>query len=241
MRSTATANSDVSVMKAPGKASSRTKSKERPQGRLHTLPYDLLLHISNYLNKQDIDTLRNVRSRIRFVPRSRTNGSQTCKMLSEFSLTRPVYRRLAHDLLLRCRALPLQGFQNLRDLPTEQLKWCVDQACRLESAWRTRGPRPLSREANCLDYDPGPNKLGPNNWYKVLSSPDGEEIDWLSPITSSYTLCSTRTGKVLCWDVKQDRCLGSWDPGEGWELWKCRVEFDEREVYFTMAKVLSGV
>ena len=25
-----------------------------------------------------------------------------------------------------------------------------------------------------------------------------------------------------------------------WELWKCRVEFDEQAVYFTMARVLKG-
>ncbi|KAG6867405.1 hypothetical protein C0993_003197 [Termitomyces sp. T159_Od127] len=75
-------------------------------------------------------------------------------------------------------------------------------------------------------------------WYKVVSAPPGEEVDWLSPITSSYTLCATKTGKVVCWDVQTDRCLAEWSPGERWELWKCRVEFEEKTVYFTMAKVL---
>jgi hypothetical protein len=30
------------------------------------------------------------------------------------------------------------------------------------------------------------------------------------------------------------------DAEKKWELWKCRVEFDERAVYFTMARVLEG-
>jgi hypothetical protein len=75
-------------------------------------------------------------------------------------------------------------------------------------------------------------------WYKVVSAPPSEEVDWLSPITSSYTLCATKSGKVVCWDVQSDSCLAEWNPGERWELWKCRVEFDERTVYFTMAKIL---
>lgn len=77
-------------------------------------------------------------------------------------------------------------------------------------------------------------------WYKVVSAPPDEEVDWLSPITSSYTLCATKSGKVVCWDVQSDSCLAEWNPGERWELWKCRVEFEERTVYFTMAKILDG-
>jgi len=79
-----------------------------------------------------------------------------------------------------------------------------------------------------------------NSWYKIVSAPPGEEVDWLSPITSSYTLCATKGGKVVCWDVQTDTCLAEWNPGARWELWKCRVEFEERTVFFTMAKVLAG-
>jgi hypothetical protein len=79
----------------------------------------------------------------------------------------------------------------------------------------------------------------PRKWYKVVRSPPQEEVDWLSPITSSYTLCATKSGKVVCWDVHSDSCLAEWNPGERWELWKCRVEFEERTVFFTMAKILS--
>lgn len=77
-------------------------------------------------------------------------------------------------------------------------------------------------------------------WYKVVRAPPDEEIDWLSPITSSYTLCATKRGKVVCWDVQTDQALAEWNPGEKWELWKCRVEFEQRTVFFTMAKVISG-
>ncbi|KAG1903415.1 uncharacterized protein F5891DRAFT_1127250 [Suillus fuscotomentosus] len=147
---------------------------------------------------------------------------RTCKSLRLFTLTRPVYRQLAHDLLARSRPLPLHSFQRLSDLSTPALIAAVDRARGFEKA-----------------------------------VPSHEEIDWLSPITSSYTLCATKSGRVLCWDVRRDICLAEWDPrslacsGGGdedededdedkWELWKCRVEFEERTVYFTMARVLKG-
>ena len=179
---------------------------------------------------------------------------QTCKSLYDASTTRPVYRKLANDLLRRCRALPLKGFQRLSDLSTENLIHSVNKATHYENAWRYRAPRPIAAEpwnngintrSNYMDVAPkGPlavkvRKLG-NTWYKIVSAPPGEEVDWLSPITSSYTLCATKSGKVVCWDVQTDTCLAEWNPGARWELWKCRVEFEERTVFFTMAKVLTG-
>ena len=149
------------------------------------------------------------------------------KALHDFAITRPVYRDLAHALLSRSRPLPLKGFQRLSDLTTPQLIRSVDRAYHFERAWRCRAPRPIQT-------------LPGEKWYRVISAPPGEEVDWLSPITSSYTLCATKSGKVVCWDVQRDVCLAEWNPGERWELWKCRVEFDERAVYFTMAKVISG-
>lgn len=98
----------------------------------------------------------------------------------------------------------------------------MNKASRFERAWRIRGPRPAE-----------------GKWYKVVSAPPNEEVDWLSPITSSYTLCATKSGKVVCWDVPTDKCLAEWNPGEKWELWKCRVEFEQRAVFFTMAKLLT--
>ena len=179
---------------------------------------------------------------------------QTCKSLYDASTTRPVYRKLANDLLRRCRALPLKGFQRLSDLSTESLIHSVNKATHYENAWRYRAPRPIASEpwnngintrSNYMDVAPkGPlaakvRKEG-NSWYKIVSAPPGEEVDWLSPITSSYTLCATKSGKVVCWDVQTDTCLAEWNPGARWELWKCRVEFEERTVFFTMAKVLAG-
>jgi hypothetical protein len=167
---------------------------------------------------------------------------QTCKSLYDFSTTRPVYRNLANALLRRCRALPLKGFQRLSDLTTEQLIQSVNKATHYEKAWRVRAPRPISAtpffDTNAKSSQDGTNKG--RIWYKVVSAPPKEEVDWLSPITSSYTLCATKSGKVVCWDVQTDRCLAEWNPGERWELWKCRVEFEERTVFFTMAKVISG-
>ncbi|TFK45159.1 hypothetical protein BDQ12DRAFT_674232 [Crucibulum laeve] len=192
---------------------------------LSTLPYDLLLNIAAYLDLQDVHTLH-----------------LTCKALHDFSTTRPVYRKLANDLLRRCRALPLKGFQRLSDLTTEQLIRSVNKATRYEVAWRVRGPHPIAvnEHSNYMDLAGTGSVPKQDRWYKIVSAPPGEEVDWLSPITSSYTLCATKSGKVVCWDVQSDRCLAEWNPGEKWELWKCRVEFEERTVYFTMAKVLAG-
>ncbi|KAG6852399.1 hypothetical protein C0991_012390 [Blastosporella zonata] len=162
-------------------------------------------------------------------------------------MTRPVYRQVANDLLRRSRALPLKGFQRITDLSTTQLIRAVNKATRYEYSWQRRGPRPIgigpytyiNEHSNYMDVGKG---IVPESeqWYKVVSAPPGEEVDWLSPITSSYTLCATKTGKVVCWDVQTDRCLAEWIPGKRWELWKCRVEFEEKTVYFTMAKVTNA-
>lgn len=112
-----------------------------------------------------------------------------------------------------------------------------------------RAPRPLSIAPNAdltsqshyMDVlDPVTGDLARDSWYKVISSPPDEDVDWLSPITCKYTLCATKSGKVVCWDVLTDKCLAEWSPGPKWELWKCRVEFEERTVFFTMAKVAAG-
>ncbi|KAL4068797.1 hypothetical protein V8B97DRAFT_816833 [Scleroderma yunnanense] len=215
---------------------------------LQTLPYDLLFHIAQYL---DIDDVHNLQT--------------TCKSLRTFTLTRPVYRSLAYTLLSRSRPLPLPAFQRLADLSTQSLISAVNRANRFEKAWRIRAPRPA------IPSSLSTTTQGRGRWYTKISAPPNEEIDWLSPITSSYTLCATKSGRVVCWDVARDICLAEWDPrtlttqfpgfpvfsqnrkgneddGDNvetrnekkWELWKCRVEFDERAVYFTMARVLRG-
>lgn len=150
--------------------------------------------------------------------------------MREFIASRPVYRHLAQTFLRRCRPLPLTGFSRLSDLSNDTLISAIHRAARLERGWTTRTPQPTQA------LKPAPER----RWYRTLRSPPDEEVDWLSPITSSYILCSTKSGKVFCWDIETDRCLASWDPQAQWELWKCRVEFEAREVYFTMAMVLDG-
>ncbi|KAI5995307.1 hypothetical protein F5J12DRAFT_726130 [Pisolithus orientalis] len=189
---------------------------------LPVLPYDLLFHIAQYLDIDDIHSLQ-----------------ATCKSLRSFTLTRPVYRSLAHALLCRSRPLPLPAFRRLADVSTQNLIRAVDRAHTFEKAWRVRAPRP-ARSSPFLEYF-GHGKPQ-SRWYIKISAPPNEEIDWLSPITASYTLCATKSGRVVCWDVARDVCLAEWDPRSliKWELWKCRVEFEERAVYFTMARVLKG-
>ncbi|KAI0644993.1 hypothetical protein C8Q79DRAFT_969072 [Trametes meyenii] len=199
-----------------------TEQDDTPQEMisLATLPYDLLLNIARHLELHDVHALH-----------------LTCKALHGFAVTRPVYRNLATALLKRCRALPLHGFQRLSDLTDSQLVEAVNQATRLEIAWLVRGPRPAVSSPYLYSVEGAQNET--RGWYKVISAPPNEEVDWLSPITSSYSLCATKSGKVVCWDVHRDECLAEWDPKERWELWKCRVEFDIRTVFFTMAKVLQ--
>ncbi|KAI0250013.1 hypothetical protein BJV78DRAFT_1376959 [Lactifluus subvellereus] len=200
---------------------------------LQNIPYDLLLSIAQYLDLADIYALQ-----------------LTCKHLGYALRTRPVYREMAVSLLRRCRALPLYGFRRLSDLSTDQLVEVVNRAAQLERGWLTRTPRPavnafipegedaLNEITNTADATGWGIKS--RYWYKVVGTPPDEEVDWLSPITASYTLCATKSGRVVCWDVHRDVGIAEWNPGERWELWKCRVEFDQRIVYFTMAKVLCG-
>ncbi|KAI0046445.1 hypothetical protein FA95DRAFT_1589494 [Auriscalpium vulgare] len=198
---------------------------------LQQLPYDLLLSIAQYLELPDVRALQ-----------------QTCKFFAYIMRTRPVLRHLALTLLRRCRALPVAGFVRLTDLSTENLIYTVNKAAQLEQGWLTRGPRrsnsswffaqPTSCGAKITPDCIG--KVTDTNWYKVVGTPPNEDVDWLSPITAAYSLCATKSGKVVCWDVQRNVGLAEWNPGERWELWKCRVEFEQRTVYFTMAKVLRG-
>jgi hypothetical protein len=105
----------------------------------------------------------------------------------------------------------LKGFQRLSDLNIEQLIRAVNKATHYEHAWCRRSPRPITLDSynnginshsNYMDVLPGgtlPEKViqQGNKWYKIVSAPPGEEVDWLSPITSSYTLCATESGKVV--------------------------------------------
>ncbi|TFY79006.1 hypothetical protein EWM64_g5007 [Hericium alpestre] len=209
---------------------------------LQQLPYDLVLNIVYHLDFHDIQCLK-----------------LTCKPLHYLVVTRPVYRHLAVELLRRCRALPLTGFQRLSDLSTAQLIRLVNKAQLLEHGWLTRTPQPALSAYFAPDRDGTPTSTTVssdgtmstthddnamtsqnNGWYKIVSTPPHEKVDWLSPITASFTLCATKGGRVILWDILRDCALAEWHAGERWELWKCRVEFERRTVYFTMARHLGG-
>ncbi|KIY47646.1 hypothetical protein FISHEDRAFT_44867 [Fistulina hepatica ATCC 64428] len=181
---------------------------------LNTMPFDVLLTIAAYLDLAEIHTLQ-----------------FTCKSLYDFCTTRFLYRRFAENLLRRCRPLPLNGFNRYCDLDVPDLILAVSKAQHFELSWRQRGPRPLGDKAS-MD-EPGAPRTP---WYIVNSSPQDEDVDWLSPITKEYSICSTKSGRVICWDVRCDKLLAEWSAGRSWELWKCRVEFEDNAVYFAMAK-----
>jgi hypothetical protein len=145
-------------------------------------------------------------------------------------MSRPVYRHLAHALLARCRPLPVDGFTSIMDFSNVGLRRAIIRAARIEQSWTHCAPQP-SR------FNPFPGLPG-RTWYKVLVAPEARGIDWLSPITPRYNMYATPKGKVLCWDVEDDVCVAEWQPTARWSLWKCRVEFDLRSVFFVMARVL---
>ncbi|KAF9006776.1 hypothetical protein BDZ89DRAFT_965924 [Hymenopellis radicata] len=197
---------------------------------LDTLPYDVLLVVATFLDLNDVHSLH-----------------LTCRSLRDFSMTRPIYRQLAHDLLARCRPLPLRGFTQPSDLSAADLMRTVNKAHRSEHEWRSRAPRPIQAtyplgvhpQSNYLDcFDD--NIIGrTRRWYRRLTLVDPWEeieVDWLSSITSNYILCATKSGKVLCWDIISDTQIAEWSLGPEWELWKCRVDFERRYVYFAMAE-----
>jgi hypothetical protein len=123
----------------------------------------------------------------------------------------------------------------MTELSTPELVQTINMASRFEHGWKRHAPRParLEHRVNRPHFHGG-------GWYAKLKAPKDEEIDWLSPITSSYLLCATRNGKVFCWDIETDTCLAEWRPDRLLELWKCRVEFETSEVFFTMADAISG-
>lgn len=125
-------------------------------------------------------------------------------------------------MLDRCQPLPVDGFLRLLDLSTPELARTVKRGFRGQTSWQTRRPR--------LTVP-----------YKSFSAPGDEDIVWLSPVTSHYALLCTKSGKVLCWDTERGKCVAEWYSGDDWEIWKCRVEFDERAAYLAMARrVHSG-
>lgn len=148
--------------------------------------------------------------------------TQISHSLRDFAISRPIWLHHATKLLDLCRPLPIVAFERVWELDARTLARLVRRAHRIQDAWTHEQPtlRPPMRE---------------------LIAPRREDVVWLSPITSRYTLSCTKSGNVLCWDVARGECVACWESGKDWEIWKCRVEFEERTVYFAMAKkVASG-
>ncbi|KAH8110519.1 hypothetical protein DFH11DRAFT_1708782 [Phellopilus nigrolimitatus] len=147
---------------------------------------------------------------------------KVCRSLRDFARSRSIWLKLAANMLDMCQPLPVNGFQRIWELNTPALSELVRHGRRLQHSWAKRSPKLIVP-------------------YKTIAAPKDEDIVWLSPITSKYTLCCTKGGKVMCWDVVKGECVAEWHSGADWEIWKCRVEFEERIVYFAMAKrVLTG-
>lgn len=186
---------------------------------LSDLPFDILLLISECLDPEDIVTLQRVRLSPDHLQVSLelTSNIKVCRTLRDFAVSRHIWLQHATHILDLCKPLPINAFERVWELDVTTLSRLVRRATRLQHTWMHEQP-------------------GLRLPVRVLSAPQNEDIVWLSPITSRYTLCCTKAGNVLCWDVTLGECVASWHSGVDWEIWKCRVEFEERTVYFAMAK-----
>ncbi|KAJ3525409.1 hypothetical protein NM688_g8404 [Phlebia brevispora] len=187
--------------------------------RLDTLPYDVILLITQLLEARDVEAL-----------------SECCKYLHDTVMTRPVFNSLAIASLRRCRPLPLSGFQRIRDLPTDQLIRAVLKAASLEDAWYKRGPRPSPK----LYHAAFPDLATNGYWYRVLNVPTDDALEWLSPLTTAYNVFMTNNGKVVCWDQQRDKAVAEWQYEDPALLWKCRLAYESRTTYFAIMKLPKG-
>jgi len=192
-----------------------------PQLTLESLPYDVLLHVIQYLDFFGVQALQ-----------------RTSKLLRSSATTRLIYRNFALALLRRNRPLPLVGFQRIHELSTDELIRVVAKGMQIERSWLTGTLKPASSLVSPSYYLCDGDKPC-SSWYRVISTLE-EDVDWISPISSGYILCSTKTGRVMCWDIHDSTYLGDWKPEEQWELWKCKVEFDANRVFFIMAKIIES-
>ncbi|EJD08229.1 uncharacterized protein FOMMEDRAFT_16680 [Fomitiporia mediterranea MF3/22] len=205
--------SDTCLRERPGSHPSAISRQlyDRSPGRVLTS----LPNSTRSLSTLPYDVLLNIAELLE--PDDVMNLRRTCKSLRDFAQSRAIWLTFAANMLDACKPLPLNGFQRIRDLHTPALSNLIRRGRRLHHIWTQTDPK-LIRP------------------YKQVAAPRHEDVVWLSPITSKYTLCCTRTGRVLCWDVGKAECVASWSSGADWEIWKCRVEFEERIVYFAMAK-----
>lgn len=151
--------------------------------------------------------------------------------------TPTVYRNFALDLLRRNRPLPLNDFQRLDELTIEELVPIVSKGFRLERSWVTGTLKPATSLVRPSQYLTD-GKKPVTSWYNVIDAPitEGEGVDWMHSITARLMLCATKTGRVMCWDIHDPDYIQTWQPEDRWELWKCRVEYDTREVLCVMSK-----
>jgi hypothetical protein len=157
--------------------------------------------------------------------------------LYQFISTRPVYHNLALQLLRSSHALPLSGFEKFDDLPIERLMYAVAKGYRMQRSWLTGTMRPASSHSCPSQYLTDGRKPVTKS-YVTVDTPanEGDPVDWVHSISHGYMLCATKGGHVICWDIHDSTYKAVWAPEDPWELWKCRIEYDTREVYFVMAK-----
>lgn len=118
----------------------------------------------------------------------------------------------------------------MTDLTTQQLIDAVNKATQREKSWPFRAPQRIF-DAH-LDSITSPIT---RSWYKLVHTPPNETLDYLTEITSDYMLYGTKSGKVMLWDLESDSCFLECAPGDGWCIWKCKVDYEMQAVFFIIA------
>jgi len=176
-----------------------------------------------------------IRVHLREFPVVANAFSQTCKSIRILLLTRPVYHHIApasSDDVAHCLCPVFSVFMIC---PSNSYPLQFSRAEALEHGWLTRGPRPaispswlptvydtsearrrMSRSLDGVIMASRPYATGTqSSARRRMRRSTGSRLS-----TANYSLCATKGGKVICWDVQRDVELATYNPGKNWELWK---------------------
>ena len=136
-----------------------------------------------------------------------------------------IWKRLAHEFLLRARPLHLADFQDPAHLPFKTLKRAVLSVHFLEQNWSLSEP-------------------------KYVSSPSSVKLDMMQmdcfcyamSFASRYLLLPSKDGFLIGWDIVTNACVGRFgmnsEQGHRSILINVRAEYKERSLYCIVGKVM---
>ena len=193
---------------------------------LQRLPYDLLIQVFLYLSVTDLVTMSLVVASFTLNVTSHSPHCQVSHLCYDVSSTYMLWKRRAHEALLRARPLHLIGFEDPERISPDSLKRSVQSVHRLEKNWSRAEPKQTS----------------PSRATKLNMSP----LDcfcYAMKFSSRYLLLPTKDGYLVGWDNVNNSSVGRFNMnntmGQRSILINVRVEFSERSLYCIIGKVLT--